>query len=76
MRGTYIIRGQLQKKIDIYVNHGIVMSDRLTFSWFVTHVTSAIRQGVPSIGDRWALSPLSVISDIGLSLISELPISD
>jgi hypothetical protein len=25
---------------------------------------------------RWALSPISVISDIGLSLISELPISD
>ncbi len=28
------------------------------------------------IGHRWALSPISVISDIGLSLISELPISD
>ncbi len=27
-------------------------------------------------GHRWALSPISVISDIGLSLISELPISD
>jgi hypothetical protein len=25
---------------------------------------------------RWALSPISVISDIGLSLISELPISE
>jgi hypothetical protein len=25
---------------------------------------------------RWALTPISVISDIGLSLISELPISD
>ncbi len=25
---------------------------------------------------RWALSPISVISDIGLSLISESPISD
>jgi hypothetical protein len=25
---------------------------------------------------RWALSPISVISDILLSLISELPISD
>ncbi len=25
---------------------------------------------------RWALSPISVISDIGLSLISERPISD
>jgi hypothetical protein len=25
---------------------------------------------------RWALSPISVISDIGLSLISELPLSD
>ncbi len=25
---------------------------------------------------RWVLSPISVISDIGLSLISELPISD
>jgi hypothetical protein len=25
---------------------------------------------------RWALSPISVISDIGLSLISELLISD
>ncbi len=25
---------------------------------------------------RWALTPVSVISDIGLSLISELPISD
>jgi hypothetical protein len=25
---------------------------------------------------RWALSPISVISNIGLSLISELPISD
>jgi hypothetical protein len=25
---------------------------------------------------RWALSPISVISDIGLSLISELPILD
>ncbi len=29
-----------------------------------------------SSGHRWALSPISVISDIGLSLISELPISD
>ncbi len=28
------------------------------------------------IHHRWALSPISVISDIGLSLISELPISD
>ncbi len=27
-------------------------------------------------GHRWALSPISVISDIGLSLISEFPISD
>ncbi len=25
---------------------------------------------------KWAVSPISVISDIGLSLISELPISD
>jgi hypothetical protein len=25
---------------------------------------------------RWALSPISVISDIGLNLISELPITD
>ncbi len=25
---------------------------------------------------RWALTPISVISDIGLSLILELPISD
>ncbi len=25
---------------------------------------------------RWALTPISVISDFGLSLISELPISD
>ncbi len=30
---------------------------------------------LPGIG-RWALSPISVISDIGMSLISERPISD
>jgi hypothetical protein len=28
------------------------------------------------IYQRWALSPISVISNIGLSLISEVPISD
>ncbi len=29
-----------------------------------------------TFNDRWALHPISVISDIGLSLISELPISN
>jgi hypothetical protein len=31
---------------------------------------------VSTLGHRWALTPISVISDIGLSFISELPISN
>jgi hypothetical protein len=47
---------------------------RLTYLHFADYLDCTIcRVGIL---DRLALSPLSVISDIGLSLLSERPISD
>ncbi len=42
----------------------------------VTGIPEAVLpdMGIPE--HKWALSPISVISDIGLSLISKRPISD
>jgi hypothetical protein len=38
--------------------------------------TYMVSRRILGAAHRWALSPISVISDIGLSLISERPISD
>ncbi len=45
-------------------------------SWFCTKLCLLGLLKLCARYHRWALSPISVISDIGLSVISELPISD
>ncbi len=48
----------------------------ITINTSIIYTISQMRYGnIYMLYHRWALTPISVISDIGLSLISDLPIS-